>query len=144
MFPKAARVYDGKFHQICISLNQEYLLELYQDGKKLSKERLPSLASDFKSKNNLPKRRGKFVLGQTRNMAGERFIGSLFQVNLWDQYPSFRIHRIATNCGCGGGSLVRWSDLLNGKMFNVNFDTTSECPKLEGYNYDARTQNRLI
>ena len=137
-------VTDGKFHQICISLNHEYLLELYQDGKKLSKERLPNLASDFKSKNNLPKRRGTFILGQNRMMGGKQFIGSLFQVNLWDQYPSFRIQRIATNCGCGGGSLVRWSDLLNGTMSNVNLDTTSECPQLEGYNYDALTQNRLI
>lgn len=137
-------VTDGKFHQICISLNHEYLLELYQDGKVLRKEQLPHLASDFKGKNSLRKRRGKFILGQTQNMPGKQFIGSLFQVNLWDQYPSFRIERIATNCGCGGGTLVRWSDLLNGTMSNVNLDTTSVCPQLEGYNYDALTQNRLI
>ena len=80
----------------------------------------------------------------TKNMSGKRFEGSLFQVNLWDQYPSFRIKRIATNCGCGGGNLVEWNDLLNGTMSDVSSDTQSECPKLEGYNYDEITQNRLI
>lgn len=88
--------------------------------------------------------REKFVPGQTRKMAEEKFVGILCQVNLWDKYPSFRIERIATNCGCGGGSLVRWSDLENGEMSNVDFDATSECPKLEGYNYHPVTQNKLI
>lgn len=137
-------VTDGKFHQVCISLNNEYRLELYQDGKVLRNESLPNLANDFNSKGNSKKRHGTFILGQTREMEGKQFVGSLFQVNLWEQYPSFRIVRIATNCGCGGGTLVRWSDLLNGTMSNVNFDTTSQCPQIEGYNYDALTQNRLI
>ena len=142
-FPDCA-VTDGEFHQVCISLNHEYLLELYQDGKVLRKEPLPNLANDFESKGNSKKRRGTFILGKTREMKGKQFVGSLFHVNLWEQYPSFRIVCIATNCGCGGGTLVRESDLLTGTMCNVNFDTTSKCPQLEGYNYDALTQNRLI
>lgn len=137
-------VSDGKFHHICISLNQNYLLEVYQDSKVLLKNSLPGLAWDFENKKNLRNRRGSLMLGRTRGMQGQTFDGSLFQVNLWDQYPSFRIKRIATNCACGGGSLVQWSDLLNGTMSRVNFDNNSQCPKLEGYNYDEITQNRLI
>ena len=89
-------------------------------------------------------RRGALRLGRAPGMKGATFKGSLFQVNLWDQYPSFRIKRIATNCACGGGTLVGWSDLLKGTMSHSKFDDTSVCPKLEGYNYDEITQNRLI
>lgn len=84
------------------------------------------------------------MLGRNQGMIGERFDGSLFQVNLWDQYPSFRIRRIATNCACGGGTLVSWTELLNATMSNVNLDNNSACPTLEGYNYNELTQNRLI
>ncbi|XP_028419306.1 uncharacterized protein LOC114545170 [Dendronephthya gigantea] len=137
-------VSDGKFHQICISLNPKYLLEVYQDSKVLLTDSLPNVACDFENQNNLKRRPGSLMLGRTRGMAGERFDGSLFQVNFWDQYPSFRIKRIATNCACGGGNLVSWNDLLKGSMSDVDLDNDSQCPKLEGYNYDELTQNRLI
>ena len=117
---------------------------MYQNSEVVLNTSLPDLARDFKNKEGLKNRRGTFRLGRARGMKGGTFDGSLFQVNLWDEYPSFRIKRIATNCGCGGGSLVGWSDLLKGTMSQINIDNKSQCPKLEGYNYDELTQNRLI
>lgn len=129
---------------MCISLNQQYLLEVYLDSKLILTNRLPELAEQFENRDNLRKRTGTLMLGRTRKEEGEKFDGMLFQVNLWQQYPAFRIRRIATNCACGGGTLVRWEQLLGGTMSNVAFDNNSQCPKLEGYNYDELTQNRLI
>lgn len=102
------------------------------------------VACDFSTKNPPTKRRGTLTLGRHKDMTGDDFIGSLFQVNVWDQYPSFRIQRIATNCACGGGNLVRWTDLLNGTMSSVNVAMDPECPKLEGYDYSELAQNHLI
>ena len=137
-------VSDGKFHQICISLDEKYRIEAYQDSVEHLNDTLPELASDFENRNNLRTRRGTLRLGRAPGMKTATLDGSLFQVNLWDQYPSFRIKRIATNCASGGGTLVGWGDLLKGRMSNAKFDSDSVCPKLEGYNYDEITQNRLI
>lgn len=139
-----SNVNDGKFHHICFSLNEIYTLDVYQDSRVVLTKPLRSVSCDLSKKSPSTKRHGTLALGRHRGMVGEDFIGSLFQVNLWDQYPSFRIQRIATNCACGGGNLVRWEDILNGTMSSVDLDHDRGCPKLEGYNYDEITQNHLI
>ncbi|XP_046861137.1 uncharacterized protein LOC124454370 [Xenia sp. Carnegie-2017] len=139
---------DGQYRHICISLNEQNSLQVYRNSEVILNETVFGLVFDFgnnTSKRNLTERSGILTLGLVQGISMQNFQGSLVQVNLWDQYPPFRIRRIATNCACGGGSLVSWSEILSATMVDdVDIDFQTQCPSLQGYDYNTLIQNRLI
>ncbi|XP_028410771.1 uncharacterized protein LOC114533452 [Dendronephthya gigantea] len=71
--------------------------------------------------------------------------GDLTQVNIWDNFPTFRIPRISTNSACGGGNVVEWKDFLNAiSLRDVQLYSCDDCPQRVGFKFDKKEQNNLV